>query len=338
MPSATPSGPTPSGPTPGDATPGAAPIVAAILAGPTACGKTALAVALAAHLPIEVVSADSRQIYRHLKIGTAQPTAAEQQAVPHHLVDFLELDETYNVTRFTTDALQLFGDIRRRGNIPLVVGGAGFYLKVLREGLFDSPFDQEDLQRVRREVATWNTERLIDTLQELDADRLAAIHPNDHYRLSRAVEICLAAGRNVTSLTRAHQPPRHGFLEFRMTMPRQLLHERIAERTRAMLQQGWVEELRALLERFDASLVGFRTLGYPHVLAHLRGDCSLDELHEKIVIDTRRLARHQEVWFRKTRDATLLPVDSTESTTTNLATNIATLRRALEACPDLHRQ
>ena len=124
---------------------GSLPVLAAILAGPTACGKTSLAVELATHLPIEVVSADSRQIYKHLRIGTAQPTAEEQAAVRHHLIDFLELDETYNVTRFTTDALQLFEEIRQRGKVPVVVGGAGFYLKVLREGLFESPFDQEEL-------------------------------------------------------------------------------------------------------------------------------------------------------------------------------------------------
>ena len=304
-----------------------APIVAAILAGPTACGKTALAVELASHVPIEVVSADSRQIYRHLRIGTAQPTESEQRAVRHHLIDFLELNDTYNVTRFTTDALQLFEDIRGRGNIPLVVGGAGFYLKVLREGLFQSPFEQEELLHIRGEVDTWDTDRMITTLRELDPDRLSAIHPHDRYRLSRAVEICLAAGRNVTSLTREHQAPAHRFLEFRMTLPRPQLHQRIEQRTSAMLQAGWVEEVRALLDKQDETAVGFRTLGYPHVLSHLKGTISLEALREKVIIDTRRLARHQEVWFRKTRDAVLLPVGE--------AQNSATLQHALEDCPDL---
>jgi tRNA dimethylallyltransferase len=305
------------------------PIQAAILAGPTASGKTALAVSLATVLPIEVISADSRQVYRHLRIGTAQPTAAERAAVPHHLVDFLELDETYDATRFTADAVQLFEAIRRRGRIPVVVGGAGFYLHVLRRGLFDSPFDAATLQRVRAEVATWETARMIETLQELDPKRLAAIHPNDRYRLSRAVEICLASGRSVTALTREHQAPARRFLEFRVTVPRPELHARIAARTDAMLEAGWIDETRSLLQTHDADLPGFATLGYPHVLAHLQGELSQEEMRQKIIVDTRRLARHQEVWFRKTADAVELPLGE--------SANLDTLRKRLEDCPDLVR-
>ena len=168
---------------------------------------------------------------------------------------------------------------------------------------------------------------MITTLQELDPQRLAAIHPNDRYRLSRAVEICLAAGRNVTTLTHEHQAPQYRFLEFRMTVPREQLHQRIAQRTASMLQGGWIEETRNLLDNHDESLAGFRTLGYPHVLSHLRGDVTLEEMQEKIVVDTRQLARHQEVWFRKTTEATLLPVGDDN--------NVAVLQQALEECPDL---
>ena len=272
---------------------------AVILQGATATGKTALAVALAARLPLEAVSADSRQVYRHLDIGTAKPSPAERQAITHHLIDCIELDDTYNAARFAAEARDLCVAIAARQRIPLIVGGAGFYLKVLREGLFESPFSAAELARVRAEVATWSTEAMRHELAARDPQRLAAIHANDRYRLSRALEICLASGRSVTELTaerRVHEP---FFLEFRVSRPRAELHQRIAARTEAMLQAGWLDEVAALLQRFDPQLPGFATLGYPHVIAHLRGEIDRATLCERVARDTRRFARHQEVWFRK---------------------------------------
>jgi tRNA dimethylallyltransferase len=141
------------------------------------------------------------------------------------------------------------------------------------------------------------------------------------------LEICLASGRSVTQLTREHRPPERRFLEFRMTVPRPELHARIVARTDAMIEAGWIDEVEALLRTADADQPGFATLGYPHVVAHLRGALTRDEMRQKIIVDTRRLARHQEVWFRKTPNAVTLPVGD--------ATNVASLRRRLEACPDL---
>jgi len=280
---------------------------AGILLGPTASGKTALAVALAARLPVEVVSADSRQVYRRLDIGTAKPTVAERRAVPHHLIDFLDLDATYNAARFATDALQRAEAIRARRHIPLIVGGAGFYLRVLEEGLFEPPYTPATLQGVRRELEAWSNEELRAALVERDPERAAAIHPNDRYRLSRALEICIASGRSVTALTAERVRPERHFVRFRVRIDRGDLHARIARRTQAMLETGWIDEVQALLdEGVDPRLPGLGTLGYPHVIAHVAGRIDRARLVELVVRDTRRFARAQETWFRKTRGATAI--------------------------------
>jgi tRNA dimethylallyltransferase len=281
--------------------------LAGILMGPTAAGKTALAVELAALLPVEIISADSRQVYRHLDIGTAKPTPEERAAVPHHLIDFLELDATYNAARFAADALQCAAAIRARGRIPLVVGGAGFYLKVLEEGLFQPPYSPEELQAARAELATWSTEALQRELKERDPVRAAAIHPNDRYRLARALEICVAAAESVTALTASRPRVQRKFVKFRLTVPRPELHRRIAARAQAMLDAGWAEEVRAVRAGGAAAdCPGLSTLGYPHLVALVEGRLGRAEVLDRVGRDTHRFARHQETWFRKARDATLL--------------------------------
>jgi tRNA dimethylallyltransferase len=300
---------------------------AVILQGATATGKTALAVALAARLPLEAISADSRQVYRHLDIGTAKPTAVERGALTHHLIDCIDLDETYNAARFAAEALALCAAIRSRQHIPLVVGGAGFYLRVLRQGLFDSPYSPEELARVRAEVAAWSTAAIRSELEARDPQRLAAIHANDRYRLSRALEICLASGRSVTELTAERRAQAPQFVEFRLHWPRPELHRRIAARTEAMLHAGWIDEVAALLQRFDAQLPGFATLGYPHVIAHLRGEIDRATLLERVARDTRRFARHQEVWFRKS-PASVLEMHAEGGDATSLAVMERSVREA----------
>ncbi len=284
-----------------------APPLAAILCGATATGKTAFALELASHIPIEIISADSRQVYRDLAIGTAKPTAAERAAVPHHLVDILELDARYDAARFAADAIAAARMIREHNRVPLIVGGAGFYLHGLRHGLFEPPYDRATLHAVRDELAGWTTEALHAALLDHDPERAAAIHPHDRYRLGRALEICLAAGVSVTELSRARIVPAHRFATFHLQSPRAELHARIGARTDAMLAAGWIEEVRALLDQGkDPDLPGMRTLGYPAVVAHLRGTTDRAAMIERIGRETRRFARHQDTWFRKLDDATAI--------------------------------
>ncbi len=288
--------------------------IAAVLCGPTASGKTDLALQLASRLSLEIISADSRQVYRHLDIGTAKPTAAERDAVPHHLVDFLALDETYNAARFAADAWALCAAIRARGRLPLVVGGAGFYLQVLQHGLFEAPFNDARLREVRAELSAWSTPAIQAELERRDPRRAAVIHAHDRYRLARALEICVASDSSVTALTAARRaaPPR--FATCRLQLPRATLHHRIATRATHMLSAGWIEEVQVLLAAgTDACVPGLHALGYPHVVAYLQGRLTRDRLEERIVRDTRRFARHQETWFRKAGDALALEAGAAEN-------------------------
>lgn len=300
--------------------------LAAVLCGPTAAGKTALALAAAARVPLEVISADSRQVYRHLDVGTAKPTPAERAALPHHLIDILELHETYDAARFAAEALDCAAAVRARGRVPLVVGGAGFYLKVLADGLFHPPYDAATLGAVRRELADWSTAALRSELLQRDPERAAAIHPNDRYRLGRALEICIASGRSVTALTAERERPERRFAWFRVVVERADLHRRIAARAAAMLQGGWLEEVQGVLARGGSSdLPGLASLGYPHVLAHLEGRLDREQMMALVLRDTRRFARHQETWFRKARNAVQLPAADAGAAAAALADG---LRRA----------
>ena len=287
---------------------------AAVLCGPTAAGKTELVLQLAALLPLEVISADSRQVYRHLDVGTAKPTPAERRVAAHHLVDCLELHETYDAARFATETVALVGAIRARGRLPVLVGGAGFYLHMLRTGFFAAPYTAAELQQVRQELAGWSLEALQAALAERDPARAASIHPRDRYRLSQALEICLASGSSVSALNAVRQPPPLRLRECRLVLPRAELHRRIAERTARMLRGGWIEEVRVLLDGGnDPSLPGLRTLGYPHVVAHVQDGMDLATVEERVLRDTRRFARHQETWFRKAPAALELPAGAVDN-------------------------
>jgi tRNA dimethylallyltransferase len=300
------------------------PPLAAILLGPTASGKTALAVALASRLPVEVISADSRQVYRGLDIGTAKPTPEERRAVRHHLVDVLDLHETYNAARFAAEALACAADIRARGRIPLVVGGAGFYLKVLEEGLFEPPYGAAAQAEVRRELETWSTPNLLAALVQRDPQRAAAIHRNDRYRLARALEICIAAGRSVTELTAERARPERTFVRFRVRVERAELHRRIAARAVAMLESGWVDEVRRVLDSgAGANLPGLATLGYPQVVAHVEGRIDRDRMLHLVTRDTRRFARSQETWFRKAQHATPIACEDADAAVDTIAAGLA---------------
>ncbi len=275
------------------------------LVGPTAAGKTALVVALAARFPIEVIGLDSRQVYRGLRIGAAQPGPRELAACPHHLVDFLPVDEPYSAARYRRDFAAAWRGIRARGRIPLLVGGAGLYLKALREGLLDLPgAGQEETARLRRELDGLADEEVRHRLRERDPISWRRIHPRDRYRSQRALEICLLTGRPMSELIVEQQPrPVLGlrFPTFVLVRPTPELDARIRARARAMLAGGWLEETAALLERHGPDAPGLRSVGYREVVAHLRGDLPRAELEEAVVRSTRQLAKRQRTWFRHAR-------------------------------------
>lgn len=272
------------------------------IVGPTAVGKTRLVTALAARLPIEVISLDSRQIYRGLVIGTAQPTAAEQAACPHHLVDFVDPDEAYNAQRFRADFVRVHGEITARGGVPILVGGAGLYLTALREGFMEIPgHTPERLEEVRAELADLGDAEVRRRLAAVDAAAHARIHANDRVRSQRALEVFLVAGRTQTALQAAQEPdPALGLVFPTFVLERGIdeLDRRIAARTDAMLAAGWIDETAALLQHHRADGPGLASIGYREIAAHLAGDLARDQLAGAIVRVTRQYAKRQRTWFR----------------------------------------
>jgi tRNA dimethylallyltransferase len=273
------------------------------LLGPTASGKSALAMALAGKLPIEIVSVDSAQVYRGMDIGTAKPSSAERARVPHHLVDIAEPTERYSAGRFRADAIAAVQAILARGRIPLLVGGTMLYYRALASGLDDLPAAdaavraQIDAQAKRRGWPALHAELARD-----DPAAAARIRPNDAQRIQRALEVLRLTGRPISALqgARAAAPP--FALEAFAVIPRDRagLHRRIAERFDAMLAAGLVEELRALKERYalERDLPSMRAVGYRQAWSFLAGEITREELREKGIAATRQLAKRQLTWLR----------------------------------------
>jgi tRNA dimethylallyltransferase len=273
-----------------------------VLAGPTAVGKTDLVLQLAAEFPIEVISLDSRQIYRGLRIGTAQPTAAEQAACRHHLIDFVSPQEAYSARRFRDDFCRVYEDIIVRGHLPLLAGGAGMYLKVLTDGLLDLPEDSDaKLPALRAELEALSDNQIRDLLQAEDPLACSRLHERDRYRLQRALEITRLAGRPMTELMASQKPHPAldlGFPTVVLMRPVPELDARITARTDAMLAAGWLEETQALLAEHPAECPGLLSLGYRQLVLHLQGESSLELARLATTRETRQYAKRQRTWFR----------------------------------------
>lgn len=277
-------------------------VICPVIVGPTAVGKTALITKLAREYPLEIISLDSRQVYHGLRIGTAQPTPAEKALCPHHLIDFLAPEETYDAARYRRDFCRAYADITARGGRPVVVGGAGLYLTAIREGFFDLGPTARPLAEVRAELDELEDEEIRRRLQAADPAAWARIHANDRYRNQRALEIGEVAGRPMSELSAAQAPDPALGLDFRVFVLERSVAEldaRIADRTRAMLDGGWLEETRDLLTRHDADCPGLGSLGYREIVRHLRGEATAASMQEAIVRVTRQYAKRQRTWFRK---------------------------------------
>ena len=287
----------------------AKPRVVAIM-GPTASGKTAAALAIAQQLPCEIISVDSALIYRSMNIGTAKPSAAEQAAVPHHLIDIRDPSEAYSVMQFREDALRLIGDIHTRGKLPLLVGGTMLYFKGLRDGLDELP--QADLAlraQLDMEALRHGTPALHARLKELDPVTAERLKQNDSQRIQRALEIIALTGKPMSELIARVQPVPLPFdlVSFALEpSDRAVLHERIAHRFDQMLdsQPGLLDEVRALKARSDLhpGLPSMRCVGYRQAWEYLDGEITKAELREKGIAATRQLAKRQLTWLRSMKD------------------------------------
>jgi len=279
-----------------------------VVMGPTAVGKSELAFALARECGGEIVSADSMQFYRGLDIGTAKPTAEERRLVPHHLIDSMDIPEKSDVFRFRTDALRIIGEIRTRGRLPVIAGGSGLYLHGLVYGLDVLPADQS--LRDELDAAYDNETRFPELAAVMEREcplDYRRFYPHRR-KLIRAREVYLLSGKQISELQSGGFAPDPMFAQFVLVRDRADLVRRIRVRAEAMLNSGWIEEARAMLEKGLLNTpTAWQAIGYAQIGDYLAGKLTRAELLDAIVIATRQFARRQATWFRnRHREATFL--------------------------------
>jgi tRNA dimethylallyltransferase len=273
-----------------------------ILTGPTASGKTGIILKLAEKYPIEIISADSMQIYRGMDIATAKPTPEEQKILPHHLIDIMNPDEEYNAGAFRKDALRIAGEVRSQGHIPIVAGGTGLYIKALLFGLSEGPTRSEEIrENLRNFISAHGSPMAWDILSRHDPDIAKKISPTDASRIIRYLEMILLTGNKPSEMHEGH-----GFRElkidarvFCISMDRDVLYERINKRVLDMVEAGLVNETRKLLDMgYSPDLKSMQALGYKYLIAHIRNGMGLDEAISLVQRDTRHYAKRQMTWNR----------------------------------------
>jgi tRNA dimethylallyltransferase len=276
-----------------------------VLSGPTGSGKTALALSLARIFPLEIVNADSVQVYRGLDIGTAKPTAEERGGVPHHLIDVADPDEPYDAGRFVAGAEKAIRGIRERGGFPLVSGGTGMYIRALLRGLDRLPSDPSVRASLSRRWKEEGGTALFEELRKVDPSSAAVVHPSDRVRVLRALEVAAVAGTPASRLKGrwAGHDAKFRILFIVLSPDRETLYRRIDARVDAMIRGGLVEEVEGLLSKgYGPELKPLRSIGYRHVLACLFGGVPLAQAIAEMKRDTRRYAKRQETWLSQERE------------------------------------
>ena len=305
------------------------------IVGPTATGKSALAMELAMELNGETINADALQVYRGFDIGTAKPALEDRRRIPHHLVDILDGDEVYSAGAFALRAERCLEDLEARSRLALVVGGSGLYQRALFRGLVSIPPIPEDVRRTLRDrCANGGLRSLRAELRKLDPETARRLAPSDAQRIVRALEIVVATGRTQSSWIAGESQAEDRFpvLRIGLTLSRGLLYDRIEARVDHMFERGWVDEVSALLETgLEPSAPAFRAIGYMQLAAHLGGETSLEEARESTIRETRRYAKRQLTWFRRSEPVQWLDAEAVEG---DRGGTVAHLRRELEESGD----
>ncbi len=265
------------------------------IVGPTGVGKTALAIELAQRLNGEIVSADSRQIYRSMDIGTGKPTPDQLAQARHHLIDRVDPDQSYTLAEYQADAYAAIETIFAQGKQPLLVGGTGLYIRAVTDGLMipEVPPNPD----VRAELENQSGAELYAELQQIDPAAASKIDPRNVRRTIRALEVYRVTGQRFSELGQMQAPP-FAVKRYGLTLPRTELYRRTDARVDKMIERGWLEEVCALAAKYDVVLPAMSSLGYPQLGAVLRGELSLEEATQQIKHHTHRFVRHQYAWFR----------------------------------------
>jgi tRNA dimethylallyltransferase len=288
------------------------------LMGPTAAGKTALAISLCEHLNTEIISVDSALVYKGMDIGTAKPDSEELTRAPHHLIDLLDPSETYSVADFRRDAIKKIDEFHQQGKVPVLVGGTMLYFKALIDGL--SPLPEADpaiRAQLEAEASEFGWPHLYQELVKIDPQAAQKMSENDSQRINRALEVYRLTGKTMTELQKQKQPPLpYTFHQFAIApQERSELHQRIEERFKIMIDQGFENEVSALYLRKDLhhNMPSIRCVGYRQMWDYLAGEVSHDEMVFRGIAATRQLAKRQLTWLRSWPDVTWLTTGDEEN-------------------------
>ena len=281
-----------------------------VICGPTASGKTGLSIELAKKIDGEVVSCDSMQIYKDMTIGTAKPTAEEMQGIKHYLIDCVSPDTRYSVADYKRDAIKAIEEIVSKGKVPIVVGGTGLYLESLVRGIDYSEIEvdeayRDELNKLEQEKGL---SELYETARKIDETAASKISPNDKKRICRILEIYHSTGKTKTELEKESRKNgvQYDYVLFGINMDREKLYERINKRVDIMLEQGLIEEVRNLINKYSEFPTALQGLGYKEVVEYFDGVTTKEEMIEKIKQETRRYAKRQITWFKRYDELTWL--------------------------------
>ena len=302
------------------------PILAIV--GPTAVGKTSVAIAVAQKVKGEIIGLDSRQLYRGMPIGTAQPSAGELEMIPHHLIAIREPHEIVSAGEYSTLVKECIAEIRMRGKEPIICGGASLYLEALTKGIFEDSTADLKIREKLNEEYDQDPAALLKKLQGIDSEYGHIVHINNKKRLVRAMEIFEITGKSPTKHFNSqtiNPSTNHHFCVILLSMDKQDLETRICNRTKKMLANSWIEETKALLEKYSEGEVhALDSIGYHQICKYLVGEYTLEEVEEEIILRTRQYAKRQLTWFRNRSNPIEIDVEQFESVH-NIADEIFTI-------------
>jgi tRNA dimethylallyltransferase len=286
-----------------------------VIAGPTCSGKTSVSIELSGHFPSEIISADSRQVYKLLTIGTAKPTDDELKRVKHHLINCFTPDVEYNASKFEMDSIALIEELLIAGKTPIVTGGSGLYIKALVDGIFNSADTDEELRAEYLEKRkNLGDEYLYEELKKVDPESASKMLPQNWKRVIRALEVFHLTGEPIWKLQKNYKRDiNFGFIQFGLNWKRELLYKRIEARVDTMIEQGLVEETQKVLAMgLSKELNSLNTVGYKEIISYLGNEITLERAVELIKRNTRRFAKRQMTWFRKDERIKWIDINSEE--------------------------
>lgn len=277
-----------------------------VIVGPTASGKSGVAMELADRFHGEIVNADSMQVYRYMDIGTAKPSNEDRERIPHHLIDIRNPDEAFDAARYLDEASKVIEDVVCRGQLPIVVGGTGLYIKALTEGIFEAPeVDKELRERLNREADDLGLPSLYKKLMEVDSEAAVKIGPHNTHRIIRALEVYYLTGMPISKYQKEHafSDMRYDSFKIGLNMEREILYKNIDSRVDSMIKAGFVDEVIRIIDMgYGPDAKGMQGIGYSHICRYIKGEYTLPDCINLIKRDTRHYAKRQLTWFRRDQE------------------------------------